>query len=241
MGRWKWLCRLRQQGHPLPHFRRYADQATALLPWKEADKLLRHLIHSERYLSEEDAQKYAQLKEDFSGWPGGVPKPHPCVAFPDPVLDLDGSLIREALEQRGIMDGQVADQEKLDQDPFVQQVMADAERIAAEEKVLEDALEEAPPRNFHITDERLGEGGSKAKFRSNLDAIETLKTLEAEGRSATPAEQEILSHYVGWGGLADAFDANKAAWTQEYKELQAALTPEEYAAASLRGGQPPGL
>ena len=107
------------------HFRRYADQATALLPWKEADKLLRHLIHSERYLSEEDAQKYAQLEEDFSGWPGGVPKPYPCVAFPDPVLDLDSSLIREALAQRGIVDGQVVDQEKLDQDPFVQQVMAE--------------------------------------------------------------------------------------------------------------------
>ena len=242
------------------HFRRYADQATALLPWKEADKLLRQLIHSERYLSEEDAQKYAQLEEDFSGWPGGVPMPYPCVAFPDPVLDLDSSLIREALAQRGIVDGQVADQEKLDQDPFVQQVMADAERVAAEEPSFtsepvavypaeenhlpfdvvverlhvgspEQAAEEAPPRNFRITDDHLGEGGSKAKFRANLGAIETLKAIEAEGRSATPEEQETLSRYVGWGGLADAFDANKAAWTQEYKALQAALTPEEYAAA----------
>ena len=242
------------------HFRRYADQATALLPWKEADKLLRQLIHSERYLSEEDAQKYAQLEADFSGWPGGVPMPYPCVAFPDPVLDLDASLIREALAQRGIVDGQVADQEKLDQDPFVQQVMADAERVAAEEPSFtsepvavypaeenhlpfdvvverlhvgspEQAAEEAPPRNFRITDDHLGEGGSKAKFRANLEAIETLKAIEAEGRSATPEEQETLSRYVGWGGLADAFDANKAAWTQEYKALQAALTPEEYTAA----------
>ena len=242
------------------HFRRYADQATALLPWKEADKLLRHLIHSERYLSEEDAQKYAQLEEDFSGWPGGVPMPYPGAASPDPVLDLDSSLIREALAQRGIVDGQVVDQEKLDRDPFVQQVMADAGRIAAEEPSFtsepvavypaeqnnlpfdvvverlhvgspEQAAEEAPPRNFRITDDHLGEGGSKAKFRANLDAIETLKAIEAEGRSATPEEQETLSRYVGWGGLADAFDANKAAWTQEYKALQAALTPEEYAAA----------
>src|SRR5699024_306244 len=76
------------------HFRRYADQATALLPWKEADKLLRQLIHSERYLSEEDTQKYAQLEEDFSGWPGGVPNPHPCVAFTDSVLDLAVALLR---------------------------------------------------------------------------------------------------------------------------------------------------
>ena len=212
------------------HFRRYADQATALLPWKEADKLLRHLIHSERYLSEEDAQKYAQLEEDFSGWPGGIPKPYPGAAFPDPVLDLDGSLIREALAQRGIVDGQVADQEKLDQDPFVQQVMADAERIAAEE-VLEDTLEEAPPRNFRITDDHLGEGGSKTKFRANLDAIETLGTIEAEGRSATQAEQETLSRYVGWGGLADAFAPGKENWNKEYSQLKALLTPEEYAAA----------
>ena len=95
----------------------------------------------------------------------------------------------------------------------------------------EQAAEEALPRNFRITDDHLGEGGSKAKFRANLDAIETLKAIEAEGRSATPEEQETLSRYVGWGGLADAFDANKAAWTQEYKALQAALTPEEYAAA----------
>ena len=213
------------------HFRRYADQATALLPWKETDKLLRQLIHSERYLSEEDAKKYAQLEEDFSGWPGGVPKPHPCVAFPDPVLDLDGSLIREALAQRGIVDGQVADQEKLDQDPFVQQAMADAERIAAGEVVLEDAAEEVPPRNFRITDDHLGEGGSKAKFQANLDAIETLKAIEAEGRSATPEEQETLSRYVGWGGLADAFDPGKENWNKEYSQLKALLTPEEYAAA----------
>ena len=213
------------------HFRRYADQATALLPWKEADKLLRQLIHSERYLSEEDTQKYAQLEEDFSGWPGGVPMPYPGAAFPDPVLDLDGSLIRDALAQRGIVDSQVADQGKLDQDPFVQQVMADAERIAAEEEVLEDTLEEVPPRNFRITDDHLGEGGSKAKFRANLDAIETLKAIESEGRSATPEEQETLSRYVGWGGLADAFAPGKENWNKEYSQLKELLTPEEYTAA----------
>ena len=124
----------------------------------------------------------------------------------------------------------MADQEKLDQDPFVQQVMADAERIAAEE-VLEDTLEEAPPRNFRITDDHLGEGGSKTKFRANLDAIETLGTIEAEGRSATQAEQETLSRYVGWGGLADAFAPGKENWNKEYSHVKALLTPEEYAAA----------
>ena len=87
------------------------------------------------------------------------------------------------------------------------------------------------PENFRITDFHLGEGGPKAKFRANMEAIKTLKQVEAEGRYATPEEQETLSRYVGWGGLADAFDAEKAEWTKEYVELKAVLSPEEYAAA----------
>ena len=88
-----------------------------------------------------------------------------------------------------------------------------------------------PAQNFRITDTHLGEGGAKAKFRANMDAIYTLKTIENENRHATPEEQETLSRYVGWGGLADAFDKDKREWSGEYKELEAALTPEEYAAA----------
>ena len=88
-----------------------------------------------------------------------------------------------------------------------------------------------PPRNFHITDDHLGEGGAKAKFRANMDAISTLKRIEAEGRTATAAEQEILSRYVGWGAIPDAFDENKGDWAKEYAEMKAALTPEEYEAA----------
>ena len=85
--------------------------------------------------------------------------------------------------------------------------------------------------NFHITDDHLGEGGQKAKFRMNMDAIRTLKEIEAQNRTATPAEQEVLSRYVGWGGLADAFDERKPAWANEFKELSALLSPEEYASA----------
>ena len=85
--------------------------------------------------------------------------------------------------------------------------------------------------NFHITDIHLGEGGPKAKFRANMDAINLLKELEAENRQATPEEQEILSRYVGWGGLSDAFDESKPAWAKEFAELYAALSPEEYEAA----------
>lgn len=90
-----------------------------------------------------------------------------------------------------------------------------------------------PPtaENFRITDDHLGEGGAKAKFRANMNAIHTLQTIEAEQRTATPEEQQILSRYVGWGGIPDAFDAGKAAWAAEYKELSAALSPSEYEAA----------
>ena len=85
--------------------------------------------------------------------------------------------------------------------------------------------------NFRITDENLGMGGAKVKFRRNMDAITTLKTIESEGRQASREEQEILSRYVGWGGLPDAFDANKSGWASEYQELKNALTPAEYEAA----------
>ena len=85
--------------------------------------------------------------------------------------------------------------------------------------------------NFHITDDHLGEGGPKEKYRRNIAAIRTLKQVEAEGRGATAAEQEVLSQYVGWGGLPDAFDAGKEDWSQEYQELKGLLTDTEYAAA----------
>ena len=85
--------------------------------------------------------------------------------------------------------------------------------------------------NFRITDDHLGEGGAKAKFRMNMDAINLLKELELDGRQATPEEQAVLSKYVGWGGLADAFDETKDNWKNEFAELYATLSPEEYAAA----------
>ena len=90
----------------------------------------------------------------------------------------------------------------------------------------------APPaRNFRISDSHLGEGGPKQKFARNVEAIRTLQTLENENRNATPEEQEILSRYVGWGGLADAFDPDKDSWAKEYTQLKELLSPEEYAAA----------
>jgi hypothetical protein len=95
--------------------------------------------------------------------------------------------------------------------------------------------EHTPPvsdaRNFRITDSELGEGGAKTKYQANISAIRLLKQLEAEGLQASPEQQEVLSRYVGWGGLADAFDPDKENWREEYAELKELLTPEEYEAA----------
>ena len=88
-----------------------------------------------------------------------------------------------------------------------------------------------PAENFRILDDDLGTGGAKAKFRANMAAINLLKELEFDGRQATPEEQDVLSKYVGWGGLADAFDESKDNWKDEFAELYATLSPEEYAAA----------
>ena len=104
---------------------------------------------------------------------------------------------------------------------------------AAEQAAYADfkAASHRDAQNFHITDDALGIGGAKAKFRANMAAIRLLQELEFEGLQASPEQQEILSRYVGWGGLADAFDENKPNWADEFAELYATLSPEEYAAA----------
>ena len=88
-----------------------------------------------------------------------------------------------------------------------------------------------PAGNFHITDDHLGEGGAKQKYARNIEAIRTLFKLEQEHRGATAEEQQVLSQYVGWGGLADAFDPGKDSWAKEYAELKGLLSEDEYAAA----------
>ena len=104
---------------------------------------------------------------------------------------------------------------------------------AAEQAAYADfkAASHRDAQNFHITDDALGVGGAKAKFRANMAAIRLLQELEFEGLQASPEQQEILSRYVGWGGLADAFDENKPNWADEFAELYTTLSPEEYAAA----------
>lgn len=117
--------------------------------------------------------------------------------------------------------------------------MSDVEEIEEEEVTAEEDIPESQeqekavlePHNFRIQDNDLGAGGPKAKYKANMEAIHLLQTLEKEERLATPEEQEILSRYVGWGGIPQAFEENNSSWADEYLELKNTLSPEEYSAA----------
>ncbi len=162
----------------------------------------------------------------------------------DDFSDIDTQAVREHLEKAGIVDGQLVDENALENDPFIRQVMGDVEALTGEtepEKSSVKVSEKEPEvdksgaSNYHITfneAENTGKGfAPKEKFRQNVEAIRTLERIEGERRTATPEEQEILAKYVGWGGLADAFDSSKANWANEYQELKSLLSPEEYASA----------
>ena len=303
-----------EYGDDLPAFPVTVGGTSTDLPWQKVQRRIAQLISADRFYTEAEY---------------------------DNLDDADPVDIRERLEQSGIVNGEVVDEEKLNSSPIIRQVNADAERIAQAERAvpldlsgqpitrtgdtitigtgntshevdatlsdeewqtaqqaipesrepsfpyavgdtlyLEDGKpfivesigffdvrlsdpsllypisrseskeslshllarypqpEKAPAvmpapkqpaaENFRITDDHLGEGGAKAKYGYNIAAIRTLKAIETEDRAATPEEQEILSRYVGWGGIADAFDDSKPAWANEYRELQSLLSPQEY-------------
>ena len=132
---------------------------------------------------------------------------------------------------------EVTFEEELDRNPISIQIGGEWKTFPNAKVAEEAAYEEHKAnirrnaQNFHITDDDLGVGGAKAKFQANINAIKLLKSLEAEGAQATPEQQEVLSRYVGWGGVPDAFDPNKTNWAAEYQELKDLLTPAEYDAA----------
>ena len=144
----------------------------------------------------------------------------------------------EVLNKRQFEDGLRRDEptpdEELNKLPISTEVNGEWQTFpnaaAANEALNAEPMPEAAG-NFHITDDNLGVGGPKQKFARNIEAIQTLRTLEQEHRGATAEEQQVLSQYVGWGGLADAFDPNKENWSTEYTQLKGLLTEEEYAAA----------
>ena len=141
----------------------------------------------------------------------------------------------EVINKRQFEDGlrqveaQLSD-EKLDELP-ISAVMDGKVQTFPDATALDEALNAVPAGNFRITDDHLGEGGAKQKYARNIQAIRTLFKLEQEHRGATAEEQQVLSQYVGWGGLADAFDPGKDSWTKEYAELKGLLSEDEYAAA----------
>ena len=142
------------------------------------------------------------------------------------------ALVRELYEQE--QDDRQLSDEELDALPISAVVDGEVQTFpdaAALDKAVNAEPESEPVGNFHITDEHLGEGGAKQKYARNIEAIKTLFQLEQEHRGATAEEQQVLSQYVGWGGLADAFDPGKDSWAKEYTELKGLLSEDEYAAA----------
>ena len=201
--------------------RNYEHDVERRLRWPEVEKMLDVLFRDSRYLSEQDQAEYDRLQEDYAGF-GGIPLPSPAHAFP-PIEDLARK--QEEAELGAAHDAGQNDQIGVTEESAQEVDLSGTEARQMQEEVTTETL---PGINFRITDDHLGEGGPKEKFARNIEAIETLFRLEAENRNATPEEQEILSRYVGWGGLADAFDSNKDNWAKEYAQLKALLPEQEY-------------
>ena len=146
----------------------------------------------------------------------------------------DNEILNKQQFEDGLRRDEPTPDEELDKLPISVEVNGEwqtfPDAAAADEALNAEPMPEAAG-NFHITDDNLGVGGPKQKFARNIEAIQTLRTLEQEHRGATAEEQQVLSQYVGWGGLADAFDPNKDGWAKECAELKGLLSEDEYAAA----------
>ena len=188
---------------------------TVLLKWNKVAERVRQLVRSDDYLSPEEMEKYEERQEAQR------------------LADLEEA--QQALNSENDLESPQEEpvhevQEQEDTTESLEETVFN-ESEAETESPIQQLEEMVPAGNFHITDDELGQGTPKEKFRANIMAIQLLKKCEDENRNATSEEQKILSRYVGWGGLADAFDETKAAWETEYLELKTVLTSEEYAAA----------
>ena len=179
-----------------------------LLNWKQCARIIRNLVKEDRYLSSEELEEYRARKES-----------------------------QEIADQEEIAE-ELPPEEGDTEHIHVEEVIDSEEENVAEEKTdevkdvqMDNPISPIAAGNYRIMDESLGVGTPKEKFQKNVAAITLLKELEAEGRQATVEEQEVLSQYVGWGGLSDAFDETKQNWKEEYQTLKDLLSPEEYTAA----------
>lgn len=172
--------------------------------------------------------------EQLAGAVRGMYRNDPEVFEQEPGIAVEGSGARNAVDARPEIREHTVAYYEAEKTHLPYDVVFQTIGSAPEPEPTPPEPEPAPPetpRNFRITDNHLGEGGAKAKFRANMDAITTLKRIEAEGGAATVDEQETLSRYTGWGAIPDAFDESKPEWKREFEELKATLTPDEYEAA----------
>ena len=219
----------------------FLEQHTELKP--EDEKLLDEIMATESdwYRTAEEAEEKPQANADkLNG------SEAPAIEIEQSTDDLIGRKIaidnrKYLIENIGKISGDVSLRDITFQNNVGFPINR-VEKIGYIQKLLEQEKTELPPEektetlatdrhNFRITDDAIGIGGAKEKFRNNMAAINLLHELEIENRLATPEEQEVLSRYVGWGGLSMAFDEHNAAWAEEFKELYASLSPEEYRAA----------
>ena len=192
-------------GHPLPDYK-VGDNAIVDLPTRTIEGKI-------GYVGETDVR--IDTSAQGQSWDNEVINKR---QFEGGLRQVEPELSDEELDElpiSAVIDGEV-------------QTFPDAAALD-EARNAEPALE--PAGNFRITDDHLGEGGAKQKYARNIEAIHTLFKLEEEHRGATAEEQQVLSQYVGWGGLADAFDSGKDSWAKEYVELKGLLSEDEYAAA----------
>ena len=219
----------------------FLEQHTELKP--EDEKLLDEIMATESdwYRTAEEAEEKPQAYADIMNGSEA-----PAIEMEQSADDLIGRKIiidnrKYLIENIGKISGDVSLRDITFQNNVGFPINR-VEKIGYIQKLLEQEKTELPLKekteapaadrhNFRITDDAIGVGGAKEKFRNNMAAINLLHELEIENRLATPEEQEVLSRYVGWGGLSMAFDEHNAAWAEEFKELYASLSPEEYRAA----------
>ena len=236
-------------------FERYPEHQKFALSWTQVEKYIDLMIQSGRYLTDEEKEQRTAAQEattykvgdevvvDLStttieGTIGYVGETDVRIDTSAHGHSWDNEVINkpqfeDALRQEEPDEPELSDEE-LDELP-VSVVIDGKVQTFPDAAALDEALNTEsvpePAGNFHITDDHLGEGGSKQKYARNVEAIRTLFQLEQEHRAATAEEQQVLSQYVGWGGLPDVFDPDKDSWATEYAELKGLLSEDEYAAA----------
>ena len=190
--------------------------------------------HIVKLFEEKDAEREAEQKQDNSDLIGREVTIDNRRYLIESIGEISGDVSMRDITFQNNVGFPINRVEKIG---YVRRLLEQAEKeIPPEEKTEAPAKPPVPAysdnrHNYHITDDALGVGGAKEKFRNNMAAVNLLHELQLENRFATPEEQETLAKYVGWGGLSMAFDENNAAWAEEFKELYASLSPEEYRAA----------